>query len=253
MKHEYPKNFSRFYDNIYRKIRDGADSDYFHQLIKETEGKILEIGVGTGRHFIRALNEGADIYGIDISSSMLDILYRKLDRKEHHRISMQSMVDFSFDFRFKLILAPFRVFMHLIEKEEQIMALNNVYRHLVPGGKFIFDAFVPDTGILHHGLDKQTDFDDEYEPGKRLKRIVSSMPDLVNQVLNVLFRLEWEEDDGLKTEEWQFPMRFFFRYELEHLIERSDFEEYSIIGDYEGNPLDKNSREFIVICKKSSS
>ncbi|HDZ42149.1 MAG TPA: class I SAM-dependent methyltransferase [Bacteroidetes bacterium] len=253
MKHEYPENFSRFYDTIYKKMRDGTDSEYFHDLIRETEGKILETGVGTGRHFIRALKDGADIYGIDISRSMLNVLYKKLDKKEHHRISLQSMVDFSFDFRFNLVLAPFRVFMHLIEKEEQIMALNNVYKHLVPGGRFIFDAFVPDTGILHQGIDQQTDFDDEYEPGKRLKRIVTSMPDLVNQVLNILFRLEWEEDEGIKAEEWGVPMRFFFRYELEHLIERSDFEDYSIIGDYKGSPLHKDSKEFIIICKKLSS
>ncbi len=253
MKHEYPKNFSRFYDTIYKHMRDGADSEYFFELIKESGGKILEIGVGTGRHFMRALKQGANIYGIDISQSMLDVLNRKLDKKEHYRVSLQSIVDFSFDFRFDLVIAPFRVFMHLIEKEEQIRALNNVYKHLVPGGRFIFDAFVPDTGILHHGIDKQTDFDDEYKPGKRLRRIVTSMPDLVNQVLNILFRLEWEEDDGMKTEEWRLPMRFFFRYELEHLIERSDFEDYNIIGDYKGSPLDKDSKEFIIICKKLSS
>lgn len=252
MKHEYPRGFARFYDTIYRKMRDGADSEYFLELIRSNRGKILEIGVGTGRHFMRALKEGADIYGIDISSSMLDVLLKKLDKKEHYRISRQSIVDFSFDFRFGLVLAPFRVFMHLLEKEEQIKALNNVYEHLHPGGSFVFDAFVPDPGILQNGIDRQTDFDDEYEPGKKLRRIVTSMPNLVNQVLDILFRLEWEEDDGLKTEEWKVPMRFFFRYELEHLIERSLFEEYSIIGDYSGKALDEDSKEFIVICKKSA-
>lgn len=252
MKHEYPKNFSRFYDTIYHRIRDGEDSEYFLNAIKQSGGKILEVGVGTGRHFMRALKEGADIYGIDISRAMLDILYGKLDKKQHYRVGRQSIVDFSFDFKFNLIIAPFRVFMHVIEKENQIRALNNVYKYLLPGGVFIFDAFVPDTGILHHGIDRQKDFEDEYEPGKKLKRIVTSMPDLVNQVLNVLFRLEWEEDEGIKTEEWQFPMRFFFRYELEHLIERSDFDDYKIIGDYKGSPLDKDSREFIVICNKNA-
>ncbi len=252
MKNEYPRGFARFYDTIYHKMRDGADSEYFLEMIRTSKGKILEIGVGTGRHFMRALKEGADIYGIDISPSMLDVLFKKLDRKEHYRISQQSIVDFSFDFHFKLVLAPFRVFMHLLEKEEQIRALNNVYKHLLPGGSFVFDAFVPDPGILHNGIDRQTDFDDEYEPGKKLRRIVTSMPDLVNQILNILFRLEWEEDDGLKIEEWKVPLRIFFRYELEHLIERSLFEEYSIIGDYSGKALDEDSKEFIVICKKSA-
>ena len=252
MKHEYPKNFARFYDTIYHPMRDGVDSDYFRNLIRQTDGKVLEIGVGTGRLFMNAIKDGAYIYGIDISQSMLDVLYRKLDKNQHHRISLQSIVDFSFDFEFDLVIAPFRVIMHLIKKEEQIRALNNVYKHLAAGGMFVFDTFVPDPGILHNGIDKQKDFDDEYKPGKRLRRIVTSMPDLVNQVLNILFRLEWEEDNGLKTEEWKFPLRFFFRYELELIIERSDFDDYTIIGDYRGKDLDKDSKEFIVICKKDN-
>lgn len=250
MKHEYPKNFARFYDTIYHQMRDGADSDYFRNLVGQTDGKVLEVGVGTGRLFMNAIKDGADIYGIDISHAMLDILYSKLERKHHHRISLQSIVDFNFDFKFDLVVAPFRVIMHLMDKDEQIKALNNVYQHLNSGGSFVFDAFVPDPGILKNGIDKQTDFDDEYEPGKKLRRIVTSIPDLVNQVINVLFRLEWEEDDGIKTEEWRVPLRFYFRFELEHLVERSDFDEYEIIGDYKGKSLDKDSKEFIVICKK---
>lgn len=251
MKHEYPKNFARFYDIIYRHMRDGADSEYFRNLVRQTNGKVLEIGVGTGRLFIKAINNGADIYGIDISKSMLNVLYRKLDKKQHHRISLQNFINFSFEFKFDLVIAPFRVIMHLMEKDDQIKALNNVYNHLNPGGRFIFDAFVPDPGILLNGINQQMDFNDEYEPGRRLRRIVTSMPDFVNQVMNVLFHLEWDEEDEIKTEEWRVPLRFFFRYELEHLIERSDFEDFNIIGDFEGHALDKNSKEFIVICKKS--
>jgi len=250
MEHKYPKSFARFYDTIYHRVRDGVDSNYFRDLIKQTDGKVLEIGVGTGRLFMNALKDGADIYGIDISPAMLDVLYRKLNRDQHYRISEQSIVDFRFDFRFNLIVAPFRVIMHLIEREEQVKAMNNVYEQLESGGKFIFDTFVPDPGILKDGIDEQTDFDDEFEPGKKLKRIVSSMPDLVNQVMNILFRLEWDDDDGPHTEEWQTSLRFFFRYELEYLIERSRFDDYEIVGDYSEGPLDSNSKEFIVICRK---
>ncbi|HCC71315.1 MAG TPA: hypothetical protein DEQ09_09230 [Bacteroidales bacterium] len=250
MEHKYPKNFARFYDTIYHRMRDGVDSEFFQKLIKNTKGRVLEIGVGTGRLFMNALEYKADIYGIDISPAMLDILLKKLPADQHYRISEQSITNFSFDFKFDLIVAPFRVIMHLIEKEDQVRALNNVYKHLASGGRFVFDAFVPDPGILKYGIDKQTDFDDEYEPGKKLRRIVTSIPDLVNQVLNVLFRLEWDDDEGPHSEEWETPLRFFFRYELEYLIERSDFHEYDITGDYTGKLLDKDSKEFIVICKK---
>jgi len=250
MSNEYPKGFARFYDAIYHQVRDGVDNDFHLNEIRNTKGKVLEIGVGTGRFFIDALNAGVDIYGIDISESMIDVLLGKLDKKEHRRISIQSITDFHVDFKFDLIIAPFRVMMHVLDKAEQLEAINNVYKHLAPGGRFIFDTFIPDLNQLITGLQNHTDFKGEYEPGKKLKRIVSTKPDLINQIINIHFKLEWDENDKTMTEDWELPLRFFFRYELEHLIERSEFNNYKILGDYLGNELSEKSKEFIVICQK---
>jgi SAM-dependent methyltransferase len=247
----YPAVFARFYDTIYHSVRDSADSDYFLNQSLSAGGKVLEAGVGTGRLFMRALDGGADIYGLDISESMLDILYAGLPAHQQFRISHQNIIDFRYDFKFNLIIAPFRVFMHLLDKEEQLNALNNIFDHLNDGGKFIFDTFVPDLKQLVSGLDNITDFDGEYAAGKRLKRIVSTSPDLISQVIHITFRFEWEDEDGVKYDTWKVPLRFFFRYELEHLIERSHFGSYRIFGDYQGNELTRTSREFVVVCTKS--
>ena len=246
----YPPAFARFYDTIYHHLRDEVDNAYFQKKIAETKGKILEVGTGTGRLFKTALDSGADIYGIDISKSMLEVLRKKLPENQHYRISQQNMVDFRSDFRFDLIIAPFRVIMHLLEKEEQLSALNNIFDHLSDNGRFIFDVFIPDLKQLVTGLHNQTDFTGEYEPGKKLKRVVSTAPDLINQVLNITFHLEWEEGSLVMQDDWQVPLRYFFRFELEHLVERSKFKSYRIFGDYNENGLDAYSKEFIVNCFK---
>ncbi len=250
MIYKYPKAFARFYDTIYHHQRDDVDNEYFQNEMIHTKGKVLEIRVGTGRLFMNALNQGADICGLDISEAMLDILYKKLKKDQYYRISQQNIIDFSFDFRFDLIVAPFRVFMHLLDKDEQIRALDNVYKHLNNNGRFIFDAFVPDLNQLINGIKNNVDFEGEYEPGKKIRRIVNTTPDLINQLINIKFHLEWEEDDELKHYDWYVPLRFFFRFELEHLIERSRFEKYKILGDYLGNELNQKSKEFIIICQK---
>lgn len=247
---EYPEHFAKFYDVIYHQIRDGVDNRYFQNEIQKSSGRILEIGVGTGRLFMQALEKNADIYGIDISRSMIDVLYKKLNMEQQKRVSRQNIIDFKFDFKFDLIIAPFRVIMHLYEKADQLKALNNVYKHLHKGGRFIFDVFVPDLKQLVTGLNNHTDFEGEYEPGKKLKRVVSTTPDLINQLINIDFHLEWDEQDGAKQEDWKLALRFFFRYELEHLMERSHFEKYEILGDYKGSKLTRESKEFIVVCKK---
>jgi len=250
MTHLYPKNFARFYDLIYHQQRDGVDNEYFLNEIVQTKGKILELGVGTGRLFVNALKEGADIYGIDISQSMLAVLNKKLTKEQRKRISLQNIIDFSFNFKFDLIIAPFRVVMHLLEKEKQIKAINNVFEHLNENGRFIFDVFVPDLSQLINGIDNYTDFEGEYYDGRIIKRTISTKPDLINQIIHIKFRLEWDEYNELKHDEWNVSLRFFFRYELEHLVERSHFNRFKILGDYQGNELNQKSKDFIIVCHK---
>ena len=247
---EYPEYFARFYDLIYHHVRDGVDNKFYLDKISEAKGRVLEAGVGTGRLFIDALSSGADIYGIDISPAMLEVLSHKLPGEQHKRFSLQNIIDFHFDDKFDLIIAPFRVFMHLIDKEDQLKALNNVFHYLNPGGNFIFDAFVPDLNYLVKGFDNVTDFEGEHEPGKRLKRIVTTKPDLINQIININFRFEWDDNDIEYHKEWRTSLRYFFRFELEHIVEHSKFEGYQIIGDFYGNSLNVDSKEFIVICQK---
>ena len=246
----YPDYFARFYDLIYHQMRDDADSEFYLDQIRQVKDKILEVGVGTGRLLMNALNSNADIYGIDISPSMLEILRVKLSPENQKRISLQNIIDFRLDNKFDLIIAPFRVFMHLTEKIDQLNALNNIYNHLNPGGKFIFDVFVPDLRPLITGLENVLDFEGEYEPGNRVKRIVSTKPDIINQIINITFRLEWNEGGSNLIREWNTPLRFFFRFELEHLIERSQFKTDRISGDFSGNDLNKDSKEFIIVCQK---
>jgi len=246
----YPEFVARFYDTIYHQIRTGTDNEFYLKKISEAKGKALEIGVGTGRLFMDALNNGADIYGIDISPSMIDVLKKKISPDLHHRIKVDDACTFSFPFKFDLIMAPFRVWSHITKVEDQLIALNNVYENLSDDGIFIFDLYVPDPKMIQEGLHEITDFEGEYELGKKIKRIVSAYPDLVNQITDVHFTFVWDEDDGEKSASWNFPMRFYFRYEIEHLIARSKLQLVNIFGDFDEHQLKSGDKEFIIVCKK---
>jgi len=243
----YPEYIARFYDVIYAHLRT-VDRDFFLKRILETKGPVLEIGVGTGRFFLDAISQRADIYGIDVSATMLEQLRAKLDKSHHHRVFCQDARSLNLEKKFDLVVAPFRVFSHLIDVEDQLQVLNNIHDHLSPGGSFIFDLYVPDLGILQHGIDEQIDFEGEYAPGKKLRRVVSARPDFINQISDITMTLTWDEDDGPRTEQWHTSMRFFFRYELEHLISRSKLTLEHIYGDYEEHDLSRESKDFIIVC-----
>ena len=245
----YPEFIARFYDVIYAHLRT-VDRDFFLNEILKVKGPVLEVGVGTGRFFLDALSRGADIYGIDVSAAMLDQLKKKLEPTHHQRVFQQDARSLNLNKRFDLVVAPFRVFSHLIDIEDQLQALNSIYEHLNPEGRFIFDLYVPDLKILQNGINNETDFDGEYAPGKKLKRAVSAKADLIRQINQVTMTLTWDEEGGQKTSSWQLLMRFFFRYELEHLVARSKLKLERIYGDYEGHDLNSESRDFIVVCRR---
>ena len=247
---DYPEYVARFYDVIYDQMRTEHDKDYYMEKIASTSGTVLEIGSGTGRFFSDALGRGADIYGIDTSEHMLSVLKQKIDSREHHRVSRQSAVDFHFDWKFELILAPFRVLSHVLETDDQLKALNCVARHLSDTGRFIFDVFIPDPGMIAQGLHNVVDFEGEYAPGRMLKRTVNMSSDIVSQISDINMRFDWDEDERNRTEEWHFRFRYYFRYEVEHLISRSDLEVVKISGDFSEGPLQAGSRELIVECKR---
>jgi len=247
---EYPSSFARFYDLIYENADIGMSRDVYLKEIRKTKGKILEAGTGTGNIFISALNEGADIYGLDISRSMLDILRKKLPDEHQNRILLKDMRIMNLGMQFDLIISPFRVFSHIISTDEQIDTLNNMHRHLKPGGKYIFDLFVPNLNILTTGITDFVDFEKENENGDRIKRITSSKCDIINQINNIEMKIEWTEKGETHSEVWNVPLRYFFRFELENLVKRSDLELIDIYGDDIGMPLSNESKNFVVVCRR---
>jgi SAM-dependent methyltransferase len=247
---DYPDFVARFYDVVYQQIRSHVDEEYFLEQIAKSRGKVLEIGVGTGRLFSQALRFSADVYGLDVNPNMIEKAKEKIPSEHHHRLWVQNAVTMRLPHKFALILAPFRVFAHLVDVEDQVDCLNRIYEHLEPGGLFIFDMYIPDLHVLTTGRPDQVDFEGEYEKGKKLIRITSANYDLPRQIANVQMRFKWDED-GLEHEAvWKFPMRFYFRFELEHLVRLSNLSLEAIYGDYQENAINKDSKDFVLVCRR---
>lgn len=247
--YKYNKSISRFYDAVYEKILNNAGLNFYLDEISNAKGSVLEIGAGTGRIFVPALENGADIYGIDQSESMLEKLKEKISERDFNRVSLQDVREFSLNKKFKLIYAPFRIFSHLISVDDQLKALNKIYEHLDEGGKFIFDVFVPNLKRIAED-EEALDFEGEYEPGKSVKRFVSVKRNPVNQISDITFKFVWDENGKEQSEECSFPMRYYFRYELENLIGRTKLMLDNIYGGFDKSELSNDSKDFVVECIK---
>jgi SAM-dependent methyltransferase len=252
MSEPYPDVVARFYDTVYASLRDGVDNTWYLERMARAGGPVLEIGVGTGRLFAEARRRGIDAWGIDLSPSMIAACRAKLAPEDQHRVSVADAVSLGTSRRFAMICAPFRVLSHVHDAADQLRLLDAVHDGLLPGGVFIFDLYVPNLRFLLEGIPEHADFDGEYAPGRRLRRLVESAPaNLATQRNRVRMQFRWDDDDGEHAGEWTFEMRFFFRFEVEHLVARSKLSLEAVYGDFADGALTPESRELVVVCRRS--
>jgi len=136
----YGERIAADYDAFYRP--PGTEAiDLLAELA--AAGPALELGIGTGRYALPLQARGVAVHGIDASPAMLQQLAAK-PGGERIPISVGSFADFELTPRFSLIYVVFNTFFALLTQEEQLRCFASVARHLLSGGVFVIEAFVPD-------------------------------------------------------------------------------------------------------------
>jgi SAM-dependent methyltransferase len=142
----YGDRFADVYDDWYRGLSD-VDATVSALLELAGRGRVLELGVGTGRLAIPLAGAGADrdltVHGIDSSAAMLDAMRAKpgAERVELH---LGDMVDDMPTRPFDLVFVAYNTLFNLADPDRQAGCFRAVADRLAPGGRFVVEAFVPD-------------------------------------------------------------------------------------------------------------
>ncbi len=259
----YDRNplFAEFYDHtpIYAAR---ADVPFYVDCARHASGKTLELGCGTGRILIPTAAAGCNIVGLDASGFMLERCRTKLERQptevqRRARLAQGNMIDFNLNESFALITIPFRGFQHLLRTEEQLSCLSCVHRHLAPGGRLVFDAFQPNPRYLHDPeyLEEREEFGETPLPDgrsfRRTWRIAAYRR--AEQINEIEFIYYLTHADGTKERIVEpFPLRYFYRFELEHLLARAGLRLTNLYGDFDRTPLRDDSPEMIFVAERDS-
>jgi SAM-dependent methyltransferase len=221
------------YDHVspYRAL---TDIGFYVDAARESGGPVLELGCGTGRVLIPTARAGIEITGLDLSSGMLAVCRANLAAEPaavqgRAQLVQASMTDFHLDRTFRLITIPFRPFQHLLTVDDQLACLACVRRHLAKGGRLVFDLFNPSLeAIVNRPIGEELDPEPEFTTpdGRRVVRchkIVTQ--DRFQQIGQFELIYDVTYPDG-RTERviHAFGMRYFFRFEAEHLLARAGFQ-----------------------------
>jgi SAM-dependent methyltransferase len=234
-----------------------ADLDFFLELARETGGPVLDLACGTGRVLIPLAAAGTRVVGLDLSPHMLVRCRQKLgwqppDVQQRVRLVEASMTDFELGERFPLVIIPFRSFQLLLSVEEQLACLACIRRHLAPKGKLVLTFFQTD---LRRTYDPTFQQETESMPekvlpdGRRLRlteRIVEfHRAEQCNHM--ELFYTVVQPDGRSERLVQKLTVRYFFPYEVEHLLARAGFRVLEVCGDYDGSPLTDDSPEMVFV------
>jgi len=143
----YGERVADVYDDWFSS-HDAEAIDLLAQLAGD--GRALELGIGTGRFALPLLARGIEVHGIDVSPSMIARL-RSKPGGDRVTVVQDNFVDVPVAGEFNLIYVVFNTFFTLLTQEDQVRCFRKVAAHLMPGGCFVIEAFVPDLSRFTHG------------------------------------------------------------------------------------------------------
>ncbi len=258
--HEGGAELAAIYDAIYG-ARD--DVGFWRVMAADAAGPVLELGCGTGRILIPLARAGADVTGLDLAPHMIERCRAKLadespEVRERARLVVADMTSFELGRQFALITVPFAGFQHLRTVDQQLACLACCRRHLRPGGKFVLDLPNPDPAPPSH-MQHQGPTDGEataqivdWADGRRVRWWGTAVAyDRSQQCTEYELTYEVIEHDGSTrrlTE--RFPLRYVFRFELEHLLVRAGFGVTALYGDYDRSVFAEDSPALIAVAER---
>lgn len=253
--------YPELYDIVYEDYLE--DIPFYVEEAQRAHGPCLELGCGTGRILIPVAEAGIEIMGLDLSGPMVARARRKVaalpsEIRDRIVLAEGDMRTFQYDQKFALISVPFRAFLHLMTASDQIAALQNIHRHLLPGGRLALNFFDPDlalitanatppSGNLHRTGEEFVD----PRTGNLLVEWATIQYHVMSQEIDQYFIYDELDRRGKVVGRTYraLRMRYIFRYEFEHLLARCGFGVEALYGSWDRGPVLRTGSELIWIAR----
>jgi ubiquinone/menaquinone biosynthesis C-methylase UbiE len=242
---------ARYYEyHIAHYVEDIA---FYREMTQRAGDPLLDVMCGTGRVLLPLAADGHTLTGIDSSQPMLDIARERLEADGlqaqatllHGDIRSIDLPDEHFTLAFVAVNS----FMHLERVKDQLAALNTIRHALVRGGVVILDLFNPNPAHLDNEDNRLLLERNIALEGRRLMTFVASQSDLATQTSAMTYLFdELDEHGHLTRHTTSFTLRWFYRYELEHLLARAGFRVVSLYGSYDLEEYTSASERLIVLA-----
>jgi SAM-dependent methyltransferase len=237
------------------ELSDFDDHAFYRLLIESNPGPILDLGCGTGRILAPLVDEGLEVFGIDVSEKMLAICQEKLGPDiPNARLIQGDIRNFALNERFATILVPGFSIQLLLETEDLDACLKTCLRHLKPGGQLVMPMYMPwemlESGSEQAPLELRRESDVD-EMGQRYLAWQGWKLDRLEQRLTLTNRFQQldSSDTVVVEEDRKMTMRWELPFEMQSRLGRIGFAEIDLYGDFLMEAPDQESESVIYVAK----
>ena len=200
-------------------------------------GRVLELGIGTGRIALPLAELGVEVHGLDASQGMVDRLRAK-PGGGRIPVTIGDFADVGVEGSYALIFVAFNTFFALPSQEDQVRCFANVADHLTDDGVFLIEAFVPDMTRYVRGQHTGVSFVET----DRI-RLDASLHDAVTQRVNSQHVIISEE--GVKL--LPVDIRYAWPSELDLMARLAGLRLRERWGDWDRSPFTAGSSRHVSV------
>lgn len=136
------RELAPYYDRFMSFIDYETEAEDIYRFLfqqQKTNGRVLDIGAGSGGHMIPLLRMGVKVDGLDYAENMLDILKTKIKTEGFNaRLFLDDMRSFQTDTLYDMVYCFGDTVHHLADTREIADFLRCAFRSLKAGGTLLF-------------------------------------------------------------------------------------------------------------------
>ena len=246
--------YAPFYDWENRRTVGRRDVPFWVDLARRQNGRVLELGCGTGRLSLPLLRSGADLVGVDRSEPMLARARRKAGRaglRPRARFVRGDIRSLPFTRRpgFSLVMAPYGMLQSLTSERDLARTLEAVAGVLRKDGVFGIDL-VPD-------LPRWSEYHERVTlSGARGRGTHLTLQESVRQDRRrrlTIFDQVYVERRGTRTRRHRFSLTFrtISVPQMRRRLEAAGLRVRAVLGDYRGGPWHDEADVWVMLAGRA--
>ena len=218
------REYGRYYDLLYRDKDYSGETAYVHDLLVRfgvSNGAVLELGSGTGRHGRLLANAGYTVLGLEQSETMIALASAGAESRGF--TCQRGDIRFArLERRFDAVISLFHVISYQVSNEDLLETFRTARAHVCAGAPFIFDFWYGPAVFAQKPSVRDKIFEDEH---LIVRRRSEPRWDMSQNRVDVHFRVaisEKAEGRSYNLDEIH-SMRYLFLPEIELIGQATGF------------------------------